>query len=126
MSGRKIVLPNDERVREALRFKMQEYKRRLEGAQRDIFKHPDLIFMQNTDSAYKFVIAKALLDKGEVDTWELSKAFYGASGYVDVESFNNAADVINNYVRANGRNVRGGTGFPITPKAREQLKQRLE
>src|SRR3989344_306759 len=104
MSGRKIVLPNDKGIREALRFKMEEYGGRLEKAKGDGYKDEELVFMQNTDSAYKFSIAKALLENGEVDTWELSRAFHEKYGSVDVESFNRAAAVIDDYCTTGGKN----------------------
>lgn len=97
------VLPEDEARKEKLRRKLEEYKGRLDG-----FRAPEL----QMDTICKIAVLGKILKDGEVNTWDLSRelsARYGSS--YDPYAFNVACDVVEDYIKIGGVNLRGGTGL---------------
>lgn len=104
---RKIILPDQPEVLSRLQKKISEYQNRL--MQKNGSEHPEALY--STLTGYKAVIAQRLTQRGQVDTYALSKELQEEYGYVDSLAFNNAAGVIEDYCRTGGKNVRKGTGF---------------
>ena len=107
----KIVLPKDEVLKGKLERKLEEYKGRLEKLD-DGYKHPELIRRCNIDSEYKIAVLERLLADGEVNTHAVSLELHKKYGIIDIEAFNNAAGVIEDYCMTGGiKNTYGGTGL---------------
>lgn len=97
-----IVLDRTKRAR--LRSKFFEYEARI-----DPYKPPEC----QMGAIMKMEVLSALLEKGRVETWALSLELakkYGPG--FDVDAFNNACAVIQDYNETGGTKVRGGTGLP--------------
>ncbi|MBI1975038.1 MAG: hypothetical protein HYS57_01605, partial [Parcubacteria group bacterium] len=100
-----IVLPDDETRKQQLRDKLTQYKGRVHP-----YRAPEL--QMNMDTICKIAVLERLLCDGQVSTWDLSREMaktYG-SGF-DVNAFNNACGVIEDYCKTGGQNLRGGTGL---------------
>lgn len=110
-----ITLPEDEERVAQLRAKHQEYLQRL-----DQFDHPELRARRQWDAFCKEYGLRILLTKGQLDTHALSldlaqkfpKAF-------DVDGFNNAMGVIDDYVTTGGENILRGRGLSPVPSPSE-------
>ena len=101
-----IKLPPDDKERIAqLRHKLDEYKGRLAA---NPFQAPEL----QMDTICKIAIVEQLLEKGEVNSWELSREMFKiyGSGFSG-DWFNNAWGVITDYCQTGGTHVSGGTGL---------------
>ncbi len=115
--GPKIVLPEDARLKAKLERKLEEYRGRMSKIKEEgdnKFKHPELLFQINGSyrgACYKASILERLLETGEVNTWDISKELATEYGTFDVQRFNNAAGVIDDYCTTGGKNCSGGTGF---------------
>ena len=104
-----IILPEDEDIVSRLRKKLEEYQRRLN----DNFpgKDPYDIIKIKKDASYKSEILKVLLEKGRVNTHEISMQIHKKDGYLDADLFDIAAGVIDNYCNRGGMDCIGGTPF---------------
>lgn len=106
-----IRLPEDTDRVAQLRAKHQEYQGRL-----DPFDHPELRARHNWDAFCKEWGLRILLEKGVLDTHtlslELAREFPDA---FDVDGFNNAMGVIDNYVTTGGKGIKRGKGLPPVP-----------
>ena len=96
--------------RSLLEEKLKEYKGRI-----DQYIAPE----RQIGTIYKIEILKALLEHGEVNTYDLSRKLHDRFGVLDVEKFNNACGVIDDYIKTGGKNLSGGTGLP---KRENELK----
>ena len=68
------------------------------------------------DAIYKVTVLKRLLQDGQVNTYELSLEMAKVHGSsFDVDVFDNACSVIEDYCKTGGANAHGGTG--LTSKA---------
>ena len=97
--------PEEIRVGEGLgrlAKKLEEYESRLEKATDS--KH-------YIDSLYKTAICRALIDGGYASKQEVKNKLEREYGPVD-QTFDNAWNVILDYVTTGGRVNRGGTGLP--------------
>ena len=103
--------------REIIAHKLEEYKGRL-----DKFKAPEAQF----DAIYKIAIAEKLLEKGEVNTFDLSRELADKYGSVNANLFDNACKVIEDYIKTGGRNVHGGTGLSGDKDVKEDIKDNSE
>ncbi len=104
---RKIILPEKPEVLNRLQKKVSEYQNRL--MKKNSSDNPAALY--STLTGYKAVIAKRLIQRGQVDTYVLSKELQEEYGFIDFRAFNDAAGVIEDYCRTGGKNVRKGTGF---------------
>lgn len=100
-----IVLPTDETRKQQLRDKLVEYKKRMVP-----YRAPEM----QMNTICRTTVLEQLLCDSRVNTWELSQKMaetYG-SGF-DVNAFNEACGVIEDYCKTGGRNLRGGTGLRV-------------
>ena len=97
-----IEFPDNIGIVKSLQGKLSEYKERL-NAQND--------GASVTDTNYKIEFLQRLLTDGEVDPNKLMQELKEKYGRLDMESFNNARGVIEDYVWTGGKHVHGGTGF---------------
>lgn len=116
-NGLVLVLPEDKVRVEQLRDKLEEYKKRLSA-----YDHPDLQ-LQLDIGYYKVIILERLLENGWVNTrdfsFELAKK-HGVS--FNVEFFEKACAVIDDYCKTGGQNVHGGTG--LLPQVEKRLNNK--
>ncbi|MBT9144063.1 MAG: hypothetical protein DDT29_02477 [Dehalococcoidia bacterium] len=112
----KIKFPEDITKVKSLQEKLAEYKERL-GTQmkKDPHKVPELF----TDTNYKIAVLEKLLTDGEVNTHELSRELNEKYGGFNVDDFNNACAVIEDYAKTGGKEVTGGTGLKFEKKQEE-------
>ncbi|MEK7503001.1 MAG: hypothetical protein AAB556_00990 [Patescibacteria group bacterium] len=99
-----LVLPKDETRKQQLRKKLAEYRGRID---------PSHAPETQMSAICKTTVLERLLRDGQVKTYDLSlemAEMYG-SGF-DVNKFNNACGVIDDYCKTGGQNVSGGTGLP--------------
>lgn len=90
--------------RSRIQQKLSEYEDRLAGYQadgRDNYEPPELgigsIPNRQIGTVYKIAVARELLEKGEVDTYELSRRLSVEHGGFNVDRFNNACAVMQSY-----------------------------
>jgi len=97
-----VLAEDDQDKRERFEKKLAEYKKRLEGT-----------FDERTvmDIKYKITLVEELLEKGEVNTWELSRKIAKEDKRIDADAFQNACGVIHDYCLTGGQKTCGGTGF---------------
>ncbi len=117
----KIKFPEDITKVKSLQEKLAEYKERL-GTQmkKDPHKVPELF----TDTNYKIAVLEKLLTDGEVNTYELSRELNEKYGGFNVDDFNNACAVIEDYAKTGGKEVTGGTGLKFEKKQEEQKNEK--
>lgn len=97
-----IVFPTDETRQQQLRNKLVEYRGRI---------HPYLAPERQMDTICKIVILERLLHDGRVNTGELSREMAKThESSFDVNLFNNACHVIEDYCKTGGQNVYSGMG----------------
>ena len=99
--------------RELLRRKLEEYKERLKSPTVPLgvaYRAPEALF--DFDTVYKIAVTEALVNTGEVSTYDLSHKLKTKYGFFDSEAFNNACGVVEDYIKTGGKGVRGGTGLP--------------
>lgn len=93
-----ITLPKDPNVVLALVRKKEEYGKRFEHT-----NNPALWNGDEWDAFFKFELLKRLFQKGEVDTWELSReltiSFSGIFTTSVLNAFLNACAVVDNYCK---------------------------
>lgn len=95
---------------EQLRLKHQEYTGRLEREwSRNTYLPMDGLKIREV---YKRDVLGILLEKGEVKTEALSRAYVAQQGTIDLRAFQTACEVIHAYVTDGGASIRGGTGLP--------------
>src|SRR4030042_4226739 len=98
-----IILPEDEAHKQQLHRKLEEYRQRI-----DPFRHPGL----QMSAVCKKTVLEHLLRDGQVNTWKLSKDMAATHGQTfDIDAFNNACAVIDDYCKTGGKKAQGGTGF---------------
>lgn len=122
----KIVLPKEDSIRKALEDKLAEYQGRLERIRA---RKPDIGLEElnkMTSSGYKELILKRLLEKGEVDTGTLLTELQQTEGFVDRDNYENAAFVVGDYCENGGRNIHGGTGFPVGERRKSWEREKQE
>src|SRR3989344_3269849 len=112
--GPKIKLPNDIRLNEQLHRKLAEYQERIDEGVGEI-SPDDLIWkvpeqVGRTSSFFKHAVLAALIKRGEIDTFELSREL-GLKNAAELENFEKACGVIKAYVTDGGKNLIGGTGL---------------
>jgi len=91
-----------------LKAKLEEYKGRL-----DPHKHPDLQLLTHSEAMYKITVLERLLIDGSVQTHVLSSEMAEKLGNnFDVELFDKACAVIEDYCKTGGKNLIGGSGLP--------------
>lgn len=99
-----IILPNDDVLVARLRLKLEEYITRI-----DPFHAPEL----QLSTHLKIETLETLLNNHTVDTRKLSLELAEKYGEIfDIALFNNTCDIINDYVKTGGKNLKGGTGLP--------------
>ncbi len=102
-----IVLPEREERKLQLYAKLEEYKRRL--GKRSGYSYMDTIL--------KIRVLERLLKDKRVKTHKLSLELSREFGSdFDVERFDNACGVIENYCLTGGERAHGGTGLPPFPQ----------
>ncbi len=106
----KIIMPENQRLKARLEKKMLEYEDRVARLKRRRkYDCPDIAY--NSFNGYKAMIARRLYKCGEVQSLELARELTEEFGRLDTEMFNNAVQVIYDYCRTGGKNVKHGTGF---------------
>lgn len=103
-----IIFPKDETRQQQLRDKLIEYRGRID---------PYLAPERQMDTIYKIAILERLLHDGRVNIRELSRTMAKTHGSnFDVNLFNNACGVIEDYCKTGGKNLHSGTGLknPVT------------
>lgn len=98
-----LVLTKDKKRLQQLNGKLAEYRGR-----RDPQYPPEM----QMDTICKIAVLERLLRDSRVNTWEFSRELastYGTS--FDVEAFNNACAVVEDYCQTGGQIARGGTGL---------------
>ena len=113
----KIILPQDESRRKALENKLQEYKIRLDKI-REVYPTipPQIlrkISIQSGGLGYKIDIMENLLEEKELDTQKFSLELSAKDEFFDAENYTLATDIIDDYCRTGGQNLRGGTGLSV-------------
>lgn len=111
-----IVLPGLVEVRERLREKLSEYHARIERYKESnavddlgVIIKPDSVLL---DSIYKAAIVERLLAEGGVDTGRLRQELNDRfKGYLSEDVYQNAVNVIDDYMRTGGLRTEGGSGF---------------
>lgn len=83
-------------LRARLEAKLEEYKGRV---------NPNDPLGADADAVYKIAVLQTLLDNGRVVTYELSRALGRLDPDFDPDLFQNACDVIVDYMTTNGANV---------------------
>lgn len=101
-----IFLPMDEVRKQQFRDKLTEYKGRM---------HPYCAPEMQMNTICKINVMERLLRDGQVNTWELSREMVETYGNIDVNEFNNACDIIDDYCKTGGANIHGGTGLKNPP-----------
>ena len=93
-----IRLPDDEEMQARLRHKLAEYKERIEP-----YRAPEL----QQDTYFKIQVLERLLERGEVNTYNLSLELAARLGKREfsVDDFNNACAVIQDYATTGGANT---------------------
>ncbi|MCX6723949.1 MAG: hypothetical protein NT155_02095 [Candidatus Staskawiczbacteria bacterium] len=97
-----LKMPEDPALREKLEKKLEEYEGRTAEREKAKKEQPPI-------ATYKEVILRFLLKDGAVKMSDLLKDLSEIHGNVDRTSFDNAAKVIEAYVK--GGKVSGGTGL---------------
>ncbi len=100
-----IFFPDNAERRNQLQEKLKEYENRAKHYRSQI----------HVDSVYKIEVLNCLLKDGQVKTWDLARDMAKKYPDFDVEVFNKACAVIEDYCKTGGKNTHGGTGLP-TPK----------
>lgn len=107
-----IELPDDIETIKKMRDKLKIYRERLEANKTQMmWQAPEVIFNASAGTNYKIALVEKLLLEGNVKTHELSQELTEKDGQFDDESFENACNVINDYIKTGGKNTRGGSGF---------------
>lgn len=102
-----VIILSEERLPQ-LKVKLEEYKGRL-----DPHKHPDLQLLMHSDSMYKITVLERLISDGSVRTYDLSlEMAEKLGGNFDVELFDKACAVVEDYCKTGGKNLKGGSGLP--------------
>lgn len=146
-AGRTIEVPEVAEIRERLAEKLREYRGRIDRYRErnrvddlGIIIKPDSVLL---DSIYKAALVDALLQSGTADSAkihaDLLKRF---KGFMAEDLFQNAVNVIDDYMRTGGGRTAGGSGFlddklfnsllgadgalvmPTDPRARAWLKRK--
>jgi len=117
----KIILPKDEKIVRALEEKLKEYRARLKAYD---YTHPELR-NKLTSSWYKAGIVERLLKDRELNTSQFLSELKEKEGSLDLDNYKTAVAVINDYIETGGKNVNGGTGFPLGEEKREAWKKRV-
>ena len=110
VNKRKLILPDNPKVKDRLKRKIKEYYQRMKRLKSESsFTNPEMVY--TTLTGYKALIAQRLTLCGEVDTEALSRELREEYGFVNYEDFNNAIGVIEDYCKTGGQNCCQGTGF---------------
>lgn len=109
-----IVLSKDSVRKKQLERKLEEYEQRLKKQEGEFaFSHPDMRLKYTARSRYRMYVLKELLENNKVDTYALSRNIAEKEGGLfDVEAFDEACTIIEDYVKTGGVSLRGGTGLP--------------
>ena len=94
-------------------LKLAEYKERLRKSE-FIINPRDSSRMRDWDTIYKIAITEKLINEGEVKTLDVAKELRYLYGTISLEYFNNACDVIQDYITTGGKNTTGGAGSSET------------
>jgi hypothetical protein len=106
-----IKLSENKLIVKALNDKLLEYKERLGAEMKEQpYKAPE---QYSNDTVYKIAVLDELLKNGEVNTQELSRELKEKYGFINIDDFDNACGVIEDYNETGGKNNSGGTGFKI-------------
>lgn len=119
----KIVLPKNQGIRTTLEKKAEEYRGTLTLIAQGELVIPTSLFsylcgleqqkivVQST--GYKISLIESLLRNREVDVQALERELRSQDEQFDAKEYSNAVKVIDDYCTNGGKNVRGGTGFPL-------------
>lgn len=111
-----ITLPDEESRKRSLFYKLREYKNRLDLIKnRNPYAHSGMIrkiSIENGGLGYKIDILERLLEKGELDAHTFSLELSERDGFFDVNKYDLAAGIIDDYCRTGGKNLCRGTGLP--------------
>lgn len=105
----RIVLPNDDAIRDKLQKKIREYEKRVLKLKEKCHLNPELSY--KSIPGFKALIARRLYQRGELETREMARELTEEYGRLDPEQFNVAASVIHDYCSTGGQKVKKGTGF---------------
>ena len=115
LNRQEIILSDDKKLKEQLRLKLKEYKKRLSDFMNEAARQgknlaytaPEILMETVKDTEYKIKVLDLLLKNGKVDLNEFN-------GTPDDEKrfLLNAFGVIKSYVEAEGRGTEEGTGLP--------------
>ncbi len=113
-----IRLPEDKGRVEQLERKLTEYQGRLERHRKKVrvehpYWSPEQINCFLSDTRYKIIVLSRVLKDKKVKTYNLSReiAKGEAEGWFDVDAYQNACGVIDDYCLTGGQRARGGTGL---------------
>lgn len=107
-------IPEEEKLDRVygLRAKLGEYDARSKKIwDTEKYRAPEVIFTQS----YNRDVLRMLLEKGEINTWAMSRALEKRNYTFDPRAYNNAVAVIADYVKTGGKNTSKG-GLPTPPK----------
>lgn len=109
----KIEFPQDIETVKKMQNKLKDYKQRLESQKSKIDPHkaPEQVFQMLADTHYKIAVLEKLLLEGSVDAHQLSRELNEKDGQFDIEAFENACGVIEDYSTTGGKRVTGSAGF---------------
>lgn len=106
----KIILPESIKLKKKLKNKLSEYENRVTRLKKNLYvNNPELSY--NSIPGFKALITRRLYLHGEVETKELAKELIEEYGKVDLDDFNAAAGVINDYCKTGGKKLKKGSGL---------------
>lgn len=118
MADKIIQLPKNQDLVERLRKKLVQYAQRASDLVDQIkeenpYWHPELV-VQNyciTNQFYKLAVLSELLEKREIGAQAFSLELAEEYNVFDINNFNQACGVIDDYCRTGGAHAQGGTDF---------------
>ena len=117
LQGPKLILPDDEKRVSKLKRKLSEYATRVEDYKKNLERenptwHPEqieLLYKQFSEY-FKLAVLSELLLKEKLDTYAFSLELQKDKGF-NIQNYDGAGGVINDYCETGGANCQGGTGL---------------
>jgi esterase/lipase len=114
----KIIMPDDPEIKSHLRTKFAEYTQRIQKIKQERYQsNPQLSY--NSMPGYKALIIKRLFKTGEVETKKIASEIKEEFGRLDPKLFNSAAQVIYDYCKTGGKNVKKSSKTEPKGKSRD-------
>ncbi len=102
-----LIKPENKKILSALESKVHEYQ----GRVRNLKENMPYMDPFHSDAGYKSYIGTKLLKHGKIDTEKLSWEITDKKGEIYKDLYDNAARVLEDYIKTGGKYATGGTGF---------------